>query len=107
MRGQVSAFLLWGAPFCRVSPCGASDFLDGQKVTKEPLGGGQSISGAQNLSGLRDLFRATGPWVCKNCRCCGSLSAPGLAEQVMAGPRSAGRPVSGPYEKRERLLCPP
>ena len=23
----------------RVSPCGASDFLDGQKVTKEPLGG--------------------------------------------------------------------
>ena len=64
----------------------ASDFLDAQKVTKEPLGGGSgwalrahirrplephyggratgrflNISGAQNLSGLCDSSRATGP----------------------------------------------
>ena len=44
------------------------------------------ISGAQNLSGLRDSRRATGPWVCKNFRWCGSTTAPGLAEQVIAGP---------------------
>ena len=38
MRGQVSDFLLWGAPFYRVSPCGASDFLSDEKVTKESPG---------------------------------------------------------------------
>ena len=27
-----------GAPFCRVSPCGASDFARGGKVTKTPPG---------------------------------------------------------------------
>ena len=44
-----------------------------------------TISGAQKWSGLRDFFRATGPWLFKNCRCCGSTTAPGLAEQVAAG----------------------
>ena len=38
------------------------------------------ISGAQKGSGLRDSFRATGPWVCKNCRGCGSKTAPGFSQ---------------------------
>ena len=50
------------------------------------------------MAGL-NIYRATGPWVCKNCRWCGSTSAPGFAEQVIVGLLSAGRPVSGPYEK--------
>ena len=57
------------------------------------------ISGMQNLSGTLNSRRATGPWVCKNCRWCGSTSAPGFAEQVIVGLLSAGRPVSSPYEK--------
>ena len=57
------------------------------------------ISGMQNLSDTLNSRRATGPWVCKNCRWCGSTSAPGFAEQVIVGLLSAGRPVSGPYEK--------
>jgi len=38
------------------------------------------ISGAQNLSDALNSRRATGPWVCKNCRWCGFTSAPGFAE---------------------------
>ena len=57
------------------------------------------ISGAQNLNDTLNSRRATGPWVCKNCRWCGSTSAPGFAEQVIVGLLSACRPVSGPYEK--------
>ena len=60
---------------------------------------GQSIFGAQNLSDTLNSRRATGPWVCKNCIRCGPNSAPGFAEQVIVGLLSAGRPVSGPYEK--------
>ena len=51
------------------------------------------ISGMQNLSDTLNSRRATGPWVCKNCRWCGSISAPGFAEQVIVGLLSA------PYEK--------
>src|SRR5699024_96894 len=57
------------------------------------------ISGMQNLSDTLNSRRATGPWVCKNCRWCGSTSAPGFAEQVIVGLLSACRPVSGAYEK--------
>ena len=39
------------------------------------------ISGAQNLSGCLNSRRATGPWVCKNCRCCGSIHAPRFSSQ--------------------------
>ena len=39
------------------------------------------ISGAQNLSGPLNSRRATGPWVCKNCRRCGSTPAPGFPSQ--------------------------
>ena len=62
-----------------------------------------NISGAQNLSSSLNSCRATGPWVCKNCRWCGSTSAPGFAEQVFAGPLSAGRSGTGPYIKNRRL----
>ena len=41
----------------------------------------QKISGAQNLSGNLNSRRATGPWGCKNCRWCGSTSAPGYPSQ--------------------------
>ena len=41
------------------------------------------ISGAQKGSSLRDSFRATGPWVCKNCRWCGSTPAPGFPEPTL------------------------
>ena len=57
------------------------------------------ISGMQNLSDTLNSRRATGPWLSKNCRWCGSTSAPGFAEQVIVGLLSACRPVSGPYEK--------
>ena len=40
----------------------------------------QNPSGAQNLSDDLNPRRATGPWVCKNCSCCGSTTAPGFAE---------------------------
>ena len=62
-----------------------------------------NISGALNLSSSLNSCRATGPWVCKNCRWCGSTSAPGFAEQVFAGPLSAGRSGTGPYIKNRRL----
>ena len=38
------------------------------------------ISGAQNLNDTLNSRRATGPWVCKNCRRCGSTPAPGFSE---------------------------
>src|SRR5699024_9694727 len=38
------------------------------------------ISGAQNLSDTLNSSRATGPWMCKICRWCGSASAPDFAE---------------------------
>ena len=53
------------------------------------------------------LFRATGPWLPQNCSLRGSRSAPDLAEQATAGPSSAGRSGTGPYEKKGRLLCLP
>ena len=35
------------------------------------------------MTGLNSR-RATGPWVCKNCCYCGSVGAPGFADQVAA-----------------------
>ena len=43
--------------------------------------------------------RPTGACGSKNCNCCGSTSAPGCAEQVIAGPLSAGRSGTGPHAK--------
>ena len=43
------------------------------------------------------------PICVENCGGCGFTAAPGFAEQVFAGPLSAGRPVSGPYEKEGTL----
>ena len=40
----------------------------------------QNPSGVQNLSDDLNPRRATGAWVCKNCSCCGSTTAPGFAE---------------------------
>ncbi|MBM6681987.1 hypothetical protein [Pseudoflavonifractor capillosus] len=84
----IPPFWFWGLlSIAGVSPCGASDFLDAQKVTKKALGGGrnrrfgkasrlhaarpldpplrgvipwdgQKISGAQNLSGFPQFFPA-------------------------------------------------
>ena len=48
---------------------------------------------------FRDSFRATGPWVCKNCRWCGSTFAPGFAEQTLPVRILSGRSGTGPYEK--------
>ena len=45
----------------------------------------RSISGAQNLSGVLNPSRATGPWVCKNYGDCDFIPAPGFAEQMIAG----------------------
>ena len=56
------------------------------------------ISGAQNLIECLNSFRATGPWVCKNCRWCGSTSAPGFAEQTLPVRMLSGRSQTGPYE---------
>ena len=41
--------------------------------------------GAQNLVAGAYHCRATGPWHSQNCCWCGSASAPGFAEQVIAG----------------------
>ena len=86
-EGAGFGFPLVGRTVFRVSPRGASDFLDAQKVTKKALGGGrnrrfgrasrlhaarplepplrgvipwdgQKISGAQNLSGFPQFFPA-------------------------------------------------
>ena len=56
------------------------------------------ISGAQNLRGWLNSRRATGPWVCKNCRRCGSISAPGFPSQrsrceIRRRGGTPGRPV--------------
>ena len=42
-----------------------------------------TISGAQKWSGLRDFFRATGPWVCKNCGGCDFTTAPEFTEPTL------------------------
>ena len=42
-----------------------------------------NISGAQKWSGLRDFFRATGPWVCKNCGGCDFTTAPEFTEPTL------------------------
>ena len=57
----------------------------------------QNISGAQNLSGCLNFHRATGPWVCKDYRYCGSTTAPGLAEQMLPVRfPPEGRPLRSP-----------
>ena len=65
-----------------------------------------NISGAQNLSGCLNSLRATGPWVCKNCRRCGSISAPGFAEPTVLGPLTAGGPRASPTQTRKASLKP-
>ncbi len=42
-----------------------------------------------------------GPGRMENCGGCNSTAAPSLAEQVIAGPSSAGRSGTGPYERRD------
>ena len=64
----------------------------------------QNISGAQNLSECLNSRRATGPWPCKNCRCCGPAPAPGVAELVAAGTWSAGGPRTSPTKFRKSFL---
>ena len=63
-----------------------------------------NISGPQNLSGCLNSLRATGPWVCKNCRRCGSISAPGFAVPTLLGPLTAGGPRASPTQFRKVLL---
>ena len=41
------------------------------------------VSGAQNLSDTLNSCRATGPWVYKNCRGCGSKTAPGFSQPTL------------------------
>ena len=62
------------------------------------------ISGAQNLSGRRDFFRATGPLVCKNCRCCDSTTTPGFAEPTEHGLLTAGGPRASPTQPWKNFL---
>ena len=62
------------------------------------------IFGAQNLSECLNSRRATGPWPCKNCRCCGPVPAPGVAELVAAGTWSAGGPRTSPTKFRKSFL---
>ena len=62
------------------------------------------IFGAQNLSECLNSRRATGPWPCKNCRCCGPAPAPGVAELVAAGTWSAGGPRTSPTKFRKSFL---
>ena len=45
--------------------------------------------------------RATGPWVCKNCRWCGSISAPGFDEPTLPVRILAGRSGTGPYAETD------
>ena len=42
-----------------------------------------------------------GPGWMENCVGCNSTAAPSLTEQVVAGPSSAGRSGTGPYERRD------
>ena len=58
-----------------------------------------NISGAQNLSGCLNSRRATGPWVCKNCRWCSFTTAPGFAELTVLGLLTAGAPRGSPTQK--------
>ena len=62
------------------------------------------ISGAQNLSDTLNFRRATGPWVCKNCRRCGFASAPGFAEPTEPVRIPAGGPKASPTQTRKVLL---
>ena len=54
------------------------------------------ISGAQNLSGGLNSYRATGPWLCKNCNRCGSRTAPGFTQPTLSVHILAGAPRGSP-----------
>ena len=107
-EGVGFGFPFWGAPPHRVSPCGASFFPSDGKETKGspgdaaganfvrhdglppgphyggyPFGQVLNFRRAKNGVAFRYSIRATGPWVCKNCRCCGSTTAPGSAEPTL------------------------
>ena len=62
-----------------------------------PLEPGQNFPARGNLSECLNFSRATGPWGCKNCRWCGSVSAPEFAEPTLPVRMLSGQPVSGPY----------
>ena len=66
--------------------------------------GMSGISGAQNLSDLRNFSRATGPWVCKNCGWCGPTAAPGLAEPTVPDSLTTGAPRDSPTQVRKAFL---
>ena len=133
-----------GAPFCRVSPCGARYFPSDGKVPKGSPGdaaganfvrydglppvphhGGRvpgnmsKISGAQNLSGwskfppghwalglqkLKLVRFHSRAWLCR----AGGGWCRAVGRGLLGAPRtSAGRPVSGPYKRRDSFcLCP-
>ena len=71
------------------------------------------ISGAQNLSDTQNFRRATGPWVCKNCRWCGFTSAPGFAEPtcLVQNTDTSSAPFEGTFPPRGRFggrtMCAP
>ena len=71
-----------------------------------PLEPGKKFSARGNLSECLNSRRATGPWVCKNCRWCGSASAPEFTEPTLPVRMLSGRSGTGPYAKRGRLLYP-
>ena len=71
-----------------------------------PLEPGKKFPARGNLSECLNSRRATGPWGCKNCRWCGSASAPGSPEPARPVRMLSGRSGTGPYVKRERLLYP-
>ena len=56
------------------------------------------ISSAQNLSDTLNSRRATGPWVCKNCRWCSSTSAPGFSQPTLPVQIPAGDPRASPTQ---------
>ncbi len=107
----------------------ASDFARGGKVTKTPPENGSGWTLRRRgfriprfvlTDKARSLHRSSSPtqtrcaglcvgdrlqrpvWV-ENFSRCGSISTPGLTDQVAAGLQSAGRSGTGPYERRDGL----
>ena len=55
------------------------------------------------VAGLNSC-RPTGGWGCKNCRYCGSASAPGSAEPTVLGPLTTGGPRASPTQPWKNFL---
>ena len=82
---------------CRLTP--------GPPLRGLPLGPGRIFPARKNGVAGPNSRRATGPWVCKNCRCCGSTTAPDFAKPTLrvrfrrrGGP--CGRPKAFPFRGR-------